>query len=73
MTLDLDLLSCPRQVDVLIHILGGESALITFQGVGYDPNTIGETATISEVLSPSVFPGSTQLTVPGQVSPGMLI
>ncbi|NWQ97855.1 CFA65 protein, partial [Burhinus bistriatus] len=55
-------------VDVPIHILGGESALITFQGVGYDPNIIGETATPSEVLSPSVFPGSTQLTVPGQAA-----
>ncbi|NXW40579.1 CFA65 protein, partial [Nyctiprogne leucopyga] len=55
-------------VDVPIHIAGGESALITFQGVGYDPNTIGETATTSKVLSPSVFQGSTKLTVPGQAA-----
>ncbi|KAM9630301.1 cilia- and flagella-associated protein 65 [Morphnus guianensis] len=55
-------------VDVPIHILGGESALITFQGVGYDPNTAGGTATSSEVLAPSVFPGSTKLTVPGQAA-----
>ncbi|KAM6070538.1 cilia- and flagella-associated protein 65 [Chlamydotis macqueenii] len=55
-------------VDVPIHILGGESALITFQGAGYDPNTVGETATSSEVLSPSVFPGATKLTVPGQAA-----
>ncbi|NXX10180.1 CFA65 protein, partial [Podargus strigoides] len=55
-------------VDVPIYILGGESALITFQGEGYGPNTIGETATSSEVLSPSVFPGSTKLTAPGQVA-----
>ncbi|XP_074001440.1 cilia- and flagella-associated protein 65 [Numenius arquata] len=55
-------------VDVLIHILGGESALITFQGEGYDPNTIEETETPSEILSPSVFPGSTRLTVPGQAA-----
>ncbi|NXN30725.1 CFA65 protein, partial [Nycticryphes semicollaris] len=55
-------------VDVLIHILGGESALITFQGEGYDPNTIEETEIPSEVLSPSVFPGSTQLTLPGQAA-----
>ncbi|PKU48418.1 hypothetical protein llap_1326 [Limosa lapponica baueri] len=54
-------------VDVLIHILGGESALITFQGEGYDPNAIEETDTPSEILFPSVFPGSTRLTVPGQV------
>ncbi|KAM9284669.1 cilia- and flagella-associated protein 65 [Cariama cristata] len=55
-------------VDVPIHVLEGESALITFQGVGYHPNTIGETATSGEVLSPSVFPGSTKLTVPGQAA-----
>ncbi|XP_055575401.1 cilia- and flagella-associated protein 65 [Falco cherrug] len=55
-------------VDVPIHILGGESALITFQGVGYDPNTTQETATSREVLCPSIFPGSTKLTVPGQAA-----
>ncbi|NXD78761.1 CFA65 protein, partial [Halcyon senegalensis] len=55
-------------VDVPIHILQGESALITFQGVGYDPNTIGETAASSKVLSPSVFPGSNKLTLPGQAA-----
>uniref|UniRef100_A0A8C8AGE9 Cilia and flagella associated protein 65 n=1 Tax=Otus sunia TaxID=257818 RepID=A0A8C8AGE9_9STRI len=55
-------------VDIPIHILGGESALITFQGVGYDPNTTGETATSSKVLTPSVFPGSTKLTVAGQAA-----
>ncbi|KAM9235259.1 cilia- and flagella-associated protein 65 [Leptosomus discolor] len=55
-------------VDVPIHILGGESALITFQGVGYNTNTIGETATSSKALSPSVFPSSPKLTVPGQAA-----
>ncbi|KAM6259969.1 cilia- and flagella-associated protein 65 isoform 4-T4 [Spheniscus humboldti] len=55
-------------VDVPIHILGGESALITFQGIGYDLNTVGDTATSSQVFSPSVFPGSTKLTVPGQAA-----
>ncbi|NXX38306.1 CFA65 protein, partial [Tricholaema leucomelas] len=55
-------------VDVPIHILGGEPALITFQGVGYNPNTARETDTWSEVLSPAVFPGSTKLAVPGQAA-----
>ncbi|KFO91785.1 Coiled-coil domain-containing protein 108, partial [Buceros rhinoceros silvestris] len=55
-------------IDVPIHILGGESALITFQGEGYNANNAGETVTSSKVLSPSVFPGSTTLTVPGQVA-----
>ncbi|NWX98190.1 CFA65 protein, partial [Nothoprocta ornata] len=55
-------------VDVPIHILGGDSALITFQGVGYDPNIMGETAPFDRVSSPSVIPGSNKLTVPGQVA-----
>ncbi|NXG43747.1 CFA65 protein, partial [Psilopogon haemacephalus] len=55
-------------VDVPIHILGGETALITFQGVGYNPNIARETDTWSEVLSPSVYPASTKLTVPGQAA-----
>ncbi|NXC35212.1 CFA65 protein, partial [Campylorhamphus procurvoides] len=55
-------------VDVPIHILGGESALITFQGVGYNPNTVGEAATSSKALSPSVFPGSNKLTVARQAA-----
>ncbi|XP_075613027.1 cilia- and flagella-associated protein 65 isoform X3 [Balearica regulorum gibbericeps] len=55
-------------VDVPIHILGGESALITFQGVGYDPNTVEESSTSSEVLPSSDFSGSTKLTVPGQAA-----
>ncbi|XP_032841235.2 cilia- and flagella-associated protein 65 isoform X2 [Tyto alba] len=55
-------------VDIPIHILGGESALITFQGVGYDPNIIGEMATSSKVLYPSVFPSSTKLIVAGQAA-----
>ncbi|XP_071896784.1 cilia- and flagella-associated protein 65 isoform X2 [Anas platyrhynchos] len=54
-------------VEVPIHILGGRSALITFQGVGYDPNTTGENPTFSEVLAPSVLLGSAKLTVPGQM------
>lgn len=68
--LDFMLSFCPMQVDVPIHILGGDSALITFQGEGYDPKATGESATFREVLSPSVLLGSTKLTVPGQVSPG---
>ncbi|XP_065606522.1 cilia- and flagella-associated protein 65 [Cyrtonyx montezumae] len=54
-------------VDVPIHILGGDSVLITFQGEGYDLKASGESATFREVLSPSVL-GSTRLTVPGQAA-----
>ncbi|XP_031446362.1 cilia- and flagella-associated protein 65 isoform X1 [Phasianus colchicus] len=55
-------------VDVPIHILGGESALITFQGEGYDPKATEESATFGEVMSPSVLLGSTKLTVTGQAA-----
>lgn len=68
-TLDLKLLSCPRQVDVLIDILEGDSTQITFQGVGYNPNIVAEAATSRHFFFPAVIPGSAKLTVPGQVSP----
>ncbi|NXN79821.1 CFA65 protein, partial [Bombycilla garrulus] len=55
-------------VDVLIHILEGESTQITFQGVGYNSNIVGETATSSQFLSSAVIPGSAKLTVPGQAA-----
>ncbi|NXX36820.1 CFA65 protein, partial [Nicator chloris] len=55
-------------VDVLIHILEGESTQITFQGVGYNPNTVGEGATSSQRFSSAVIPGSAKLTVPGQAA-----
>ncbi|XP_038277803.2 cilia- and flagella-associated protein 65 isoform X3 [Dermochelys coriacea] len=55
-------------VDVPIHILEGDSALITFQGIGYDPHIMGQTAQFDQVLSPSVTPGSSKLTVPGQTA-----
>ncbi|NXX97356.1 CFA65 protein, partial [Centropus bengalensis] len=53
-------------VDVPIHILGGESALIKFQGAGYHPKAVGDPATSKNDLSPSGFPGSTKLIVPEQ-------
>ncbi|XP_053554126.1 cilia- and flagella-associated protein 65 [Bombina bombina] len=31
-------------VDVPIHILGGDSALVTFEGIGYDRHVLGDTA-----------------------------
>ncbi|NXO63631.1 CFA65 protein, partial [Phainopepla nitens] len=55
-------------VDTLIHILEGESTQITFQGVGYNPNIVGEATTSSQFLSSAVIPGSAKLTVPGQAA-----
>ncbi|XP_056390442.1 cilia- and flagella-associated protein 65 [Hyla sarda] len=51
-------------VTVPIHILGGDSALITFEGIGYDRSVLGGTA-VFEAFSPlSTVP---QLTLPGQI------
>ncbi|KAM6460479.1 cilia- and flagella-associated protein 65 isoform 1-T2 [Liasis olivaceus] len=61
---------CPLEarmysVDVPIHILDGDSALITFQGVGFDPQVMGETAQFDQVVSAATTPVSAKLTVPG--------
>ncbi|XP_069838637.1 cilia- and flagella-associated protein 65 isoform X2 [Dendropsophus ebraccatus] len=51
-------------VTVPIHILGGDSALITFEGIGYDRSVLGGTA-LFEAFSPlSAVP---RLTLPGQI------
>ncbi|NXM21691.1 CFA65 protein, partial [Ploceus nigricollis] len=55
-------------VDVLIDILEGDSTQITFQGVGYNPNIVGEAATSRHFFSSSAIPGSAKLTVPGQAA-----
>ncbi|XP_060117268.1 cilia- and flagella-associated protein 65 isoform X2 [Heteronotia binoei] len=52
-------------VDVPIHILEGDCALITFQGVGYDPHVMREAAQFDKVVSPVTALGSAKLTVPG--------
>ncbi|XP_054827614.1 cilia- and flagella-associated protein 65 [Eublepharis macularius] len=51
-------------VDVPIHILEGDSALITFQGIGYDPHVMNEAAQFDTMVSPVTAPGSAKLTVP---------
>ncbi|NWX56001.1 CFA65 protein, partial [Promerops cafer] len=55
-------------VDVLIHILEGDSTLITFHGLGYNPNIVGEAVTSRQFFSSKVIPGSAKLTVPGQAA-----
>ncbi|XP_068877003.1 cilia- and flagella-associated protein 65 isoform X2 [Aphelocoma coerulescens] len=55
-------------VDVPIHILEGESTPVTFQGVGYNPNTVQKTDTSSQFVSSADYSGSAKLTVPGQAA-----
>eukprot|EP00069_Balaena_mysticetus_P020997 bmy_13368T0 len=56
----------PRQVDVPIHILGWNSAIIRFQGVGYDPHIMGDTAPFHNISSWDNSSIHSRLMVPGQ-------
>ncbi|XP_011738987.2 cilia- and flagella-associated protein 65 isoform X4 [Macaca nemestrina] len=53
-------------VDVPIHILGWNSALIHFQGVGYDPHMMGDTAPFHNISSWDNSSIHSRLVVPGQ-------
>ncbi|XP_023366136.1 cilia- and flagella-associated protein 65 [Otolemur garnettii] len=53
-------------VDVPIHILGWNSALIHFQGVGYDPHAMGDTAPFHNISSWDNSSIHSRLMVPGQ-------
>ncbi|XP_008823962.1 cilia- and flagella-associated protein 65 isoform X2 [Nannospalax galili] len=53
-------------VDVPIHILGWNSAVIRFQGVGYDPYVMGDTAPFHNISSWDNSSIYSKLMVPGQ-------
>ncbi|XP_032492501.1 cilia- and flagella-associated protein 65 [Phocoena sinus] len=53
-------------VDVPIHILGWNSAIIRFQGVGYDPHIMGDTAPFHNISSWDNSSIHSRLMVPGQ-------
>ncbi|XP_071475534.1 cilia- and flagella-associated protein 65 [Marmota flaviventris] len=53
-------------VDVPIHILGWNSALIRFQGVGYDPCVMGDTAPFHSISSWDNSSIHCRMMVPGQ-------
>ncbi|XP_029460888.1 cilia- and flagella-associated protein 65 isoform X2 [Rhinatrema bivittatum] len=55
-------------VDIPIHIIGGDSTLITFEGIGYDRNILGETAAFDDFVSEGVLTGAQRLTLPGQAA-----
>ncbi|XP_043931157.1 cilia- and flagella-associated protein 65 [Protopterus annectens] len=54
-------------VDIPIHILGGDSALITFEGIGYDQSALGSRVPHSNFLSSHSAPVTQRLPLPGQV------
>ncbi|XP_063285360.1 cilia- and flagella-associated protein 65 [Pelobates fuscus] len=51
-------------VNVPVHILGGDSTLIMFEGIGFDSNILGDLAVFEE-LSP--LPSIPRLVAPGQM------
>ncbi|XP_060224626.1 cilia- and flagella-associated protein 65 [Meriones unguiculatus] len=53
-------------VDVPIHIIGWNSAVIRFQGVGYDPYIMGDTAPFHNLFSWDNNSTYSRLMVPGQ-------
>ncbi|XP_069472961.1 cilia- and flagella-associated protein 65 [Ambystoma mexicanum] len=56
-------------VDIPVHILGGDSALITFQGIGYDQHILGNTGQFEDFSTTGIWTPATQrLTLPGQVA-----
>jgi len=55
------------QVDVPVRIIGGETVLVTFTGVGYDQRIMGDTLPVKDVGSTTV-PAKQIVQVPKQVS-----
>ncbi|XP_072274117.1 cilia- and flagella-associated protein 65 [Pyxicephalus adspersus] len=51
-------------VTVPVHILGGDSALITFEGIGYERNILGDTAIFEDISPIATTP---RLLLPRQV------
>ena len=54
------------KVDIPVCIIGGETVLVTFTGVGYDQRIMGETLPIRDVASNTV-PDKQVVQVPKQV------
>ncbi|XP_073490445.1 cilia- and flagella-associated protein 65 [Aquarana catesbeiana] len=51
-------------VTVPVHILGGDSALITFEGIGYERSVLGDTAVFGDI---SPIAATSKLLLPRQV------
>ena len=54
------------QVDIPVRIVGGETVLVTFTGVGYDQRIMGDTLPVRDMGSTTV-PGKQVVQVPKQV------
>ena len=56
---------CAVQVDLPIHVLEGDSALIRFEGSGFDSNALGMSAPFR--MDPCLVPCTQRVPLPGQV------
>ena len=54
------------QVDIPVRIVGGETVLVTFTGVGYDQRIMGDTLPVRDIGSTTV-PDKQVVQVPKQV------
>uniref|UniRef100_H2Y6N0 Abnormal spindle-like microcephaly-associated protein ASH domain-containing protein n=1 Tax=Ciona savignyi TaxID=51511 RepID=H2Y6N0_CIOSA len=55
-------------VDIPIHVVGGETALITFKAIGYDSRALGATMPITDQpLEFTTVPSQQKVPVPGQL------
>ncbi|KAK3083386.1 hypothetical protein FSP39_021362 [Pinctada imbricata] len=55
-------------VDVPIHVHNGDTAIVTFTGVGYDKRVMGDTMPIQEQQDMTGVPGIQSVPVPGQLA-----
>ncbi|XP_050388962.1 cilia- and flagella-associated protein 65 [Patella vulgata] len=55
-------------VDVPIRVCGGETAIVTFTGVGYDKRVMGDTMPITEQQDLTGVPSIQSVPVPGQLA-----
>lgn len=54
-------------MDVPIHVHNGDTAIVTFTGVGYDKRIMGETMPMTDQQDLTGVPGVQSVPVPGQV------
>ncbi|XP_030045297.1 cilia- and flagella-associated protein 65 [Microcaecilia unicolor] len=55
-------------VDIPIHIIGGDSTFITFEGIGYDKHILGDTAAFDDFVGGGLSTGARKPIVPRQVA-----
>ena len=56
-----------HQVDLPIHIHNGDTAIVTFTGVGFDKRALGDTMPLSDNHEVSGVPSVQSVPLPGQV------